>query len=150
MAWVFSIYSKYPEFVWLPRPKWFKPEMTRHIPGATEVIKQFFYFDLHGDLTLIKCRDFKVLNEPTKNPIYLVHNGLPLVNRNILECSHSIINTPDVYLEQLDVVISVGWNVLNDQQLYDTVSNRAVRREDVVKVGQELLCQWFYLRYGRG
>ena len=33
---VFSIYSKYPKLLWLPRPKWLKPEMTRHIPRATK------------------------------------------------------------------------------------------------------------------
>ena len=30
---VFSIYSLDPKFMWLPRPKWLKQEMTQHIPG---------------------------------------------------------------------------------------------------------------------
>ena len=30
---VFSIYSLDPKFIWLPRPKWLKQEMTQHIPG---------------------------------------------------------------------------------------------------------------------
>ena len=30
---VFSIYSLDPKFIWLPRPKWLKQEMTQHVPG---------------------------------------------------------------------------------------------------------------------
>ena len=36
---VFSIYSLDPKFIWLPRPKWLKQEMT-HIPGIGGVKRQ--------------------------------------------------------------------------------------------------------------